>query len=102
MNSMAEFKSAQQEPTWQPHHPGSTSHDPLLASLLLFAKIHEQQVSQHTLTSGLPLIDNRLTPELFVRAAERAGLAAQVVKQPLAKIPSIAMPVVLLLKDKQA
>jgi ATP-binding cassette subfamily C protein LapB len=54
------------------------------------------------LKAGLPLVGNRFTPELFIRAAERAGLAARLVKRDLAKISKLLMPCVLLLHNREA
>ncbi|MEE8140362.1 MAG: cysteine peptidase family C39 domain-containing protein, partial [Alphaproteobacteria bacterium] len=73
--------------------------DPLLGCLALLAKLHERPQSPEALVSGLPMDDGRLTPELFLRAAERAGLTGRIAKRPLAGIPEFAFPVVLLLRD---
>ncbi|UTA49218.1 type I secretion system permease/ATPase [Simiduia sp. 21SJ11W-1] len=81
----------------------STQHqDPLLDCLLALAKREHHQCSATSLIAGLPLVDNCLTPELFVRAARRAGLSAKVVQRSLADIPSLVLPVVLLLENNQA
>lgn len=76
--------------------------DPLLESLVIITQLKQRPYSADSLKAGLPIIDNRLTPELFIRAAERAGLAARLVKRPLKKISGILLPAVLLLGDKQA
>ncbi|WP_420915714.1 type I secretion system permease/ATPase [Marinomonas pontica] len=54
------------------------------------------------IAAGLPITDNAMSPELFQRAAQRIGLSTRFVKRSLAKIPDMVMPVVLLLKEKQA
>ena len=46
--------------------------------------------------------DGRLTPELAIRAAARAGLAARVARRPLASIDELALPAILLLADRGA
>jgi ATP-binding cassette subfamily C protein LapB len=51
------------------------------------------------LLADLPILDNRLTPALFERAAERAGLETQAVKRKLSDIPKLALPAVLTMKD---
>ena len=79
-----------------------TKEDVLLACLVWLAQFHERPISGEALRAGLPLIDNRLTPELFVRACARAGLTARTVKRPLTEFPKPILPAVLLLKDKQA
>jgi ATP-binding cassette subfamily C protein LapB len=77
-------------------------HDPLLACLLLITKLENTPCSETSLIAGLPLVDEKLTPELFVRAAERAGLDAKVKEKKLTDIPDIVFPVTLLLKRSRA
>jgi ATP-binding cassette, subfamily C, bacterial LapB len=76
--------------------------DALLSCLIWFTKLENNPYSAKALTAGLPLVDNRLTPELFLRAAERAELAAQIIKRPLEKFNKLVLPAVLLLKNQQA
>jgi ATP-binding cassette, subfamily C, bacterial LapB len=76
--------------------------DPLASCLAAAARLHGKSVSAGSLVAGLPLDDGRLTPALAVRAAERAGLAARVVKLPLAEIPPADLPAILLTQDKGA
>jgi ATP-binding cassette, subfamily C, bacterial LapB len=76
--------------------------DPLLDCLMQLTKLHGRPASRTGLSSGLPLVQNRLTVELFSRAAARADLAARILKKPLAKIFYMQLPAVLLLKDRQA
>lgn len=76
--------------------------DPLLSCLILLTQMQNKPFSADTLTAGLPLVDLKLTPELFIRAAARAGLSAQIVKRSLDKISSLVLPAVLLLNDQQA
>ena len=76
--------------------------DPLLDCLVILTALYERPHSGAALTAGLPLVDQRLTPELFVRAASRAGLSARVVRRELAAISPLVLPCVLLLKGGQA
>jgi ATP-binding cassette subfamily C protein LapB len=76
--------------------------DPLLACLVLLTKLQHHPFSVEALRSGMPLVNGRLTPALFVRAAERAGLSAKIVSRPLSKISKLVLPAVLLLQDGQA
>ena len=76
--------------------------DSLLASLIEVCNLLHCPQSPHTLTAGLPLIENRLTPNLFIRACERAGLTSSLVNRPLEEIPESVLPCVLLLQDQQA
>ena len=78
------------------------AHDELLTCLLQMTRLKDTPCSETTLVAGLPLIDQLLTPDLFVRAAARAGLVAKVIKRDLFKIPAIVLPVVLILDNNKA
>ena len=91
---------ANSEPNPQPH--GSEFHDPLLSCLMLLAKLEHLSCTETAITAGLPLVDGGLTPELFSRAAHRAGLTAQVKQRALLDISPLVLPVVILLRDNQA
>lgn len=99
---------AQPNPTGnetEPSAPGLEERsfdDPLLDCLVLLTQHHHRPISAEALRAGLPLVQNRLTPELFVRAAARGGLSARLVKRPLRRISPLTLPAVLLLEDNQA
>src|SRR4051812_12847381 len=76
--------------------------DPLAASLACVARILGQPISVEALVAGLPLADGRLTPNLVSRAAERAQLNAHARACALDEIPSLALPAILLLSDREA
>lgn len=76
--------------------------DSLLDCLIIIGKMHDRQLSSDVLTAGLPLVDNRLTPRLFVRAAKGANFSARIVKRKIDTIPELVFPCVLLLKDNRA
>jgi ATP-binding cassette subfamily C protein LapB len=76
--------------------------DPLLFCLSSLTQYWQRPQSLSALRAELPLIDNKFTPELFVRAAARADLAARVVRKSLDRISPLTLPAVLLLKDRQA
>lgn len=78
------------------------THDPLLDCLVLLARQYKRPTSPEVLADGLPLVDHQLTPQLFVRAAARAGLAAKVAPRSLQQLSSLLLPVVLVLKDRGA
>jgi len=80
----------------------SAGADPLAWALAHVARLLGQDASVETLTAGLPLENGRLTLKLVARAAERAGLAAQVRRCALTDISALALPVVLLLDDREA
>lgn len=81
------------------HH---IAHDPLLACLVVLTRLEHNPFSPETLIAGLPLVENKLTPELFIRAAARAGLSAQIVSRTIPDISPLVLPAVLLLKNRQA
>jgi len=98
---MAQVGSAV-EASWEIPVDGSNHDDPLLGCLLTLTKLEQRPHTADALTAGLPLVDNKLTPELFIRAARRADLSARVVKRPLEKISNLVLPAVLLLKGGRA
>lgn len=99
---MSEKDNAQSEAEWHIHHSDTGVDDPLLACLIWFTKLENRPFSAQALVAGLPLENNRLTPSLSLRAAERAGLAAQIVRRPLNNFTPLVLPTILLLKDKRA
>ncbi|MBV1787229.1 type I secretion system permease/ATPase [Marinobacterium sp. D7] len=78
------------------------SHDPLLSCLVILAQQYHRPTSAGVLADGLPLVNHRLTPQLFVRAAARAGLAAKVAERRLDQLSSLLLPVVLIMDDDTA
>jgi len=76
--------------------------DPLLSCLVILTRLFGNPKSLAALASGLPIGDAGMTPDLFVRAAENAGLSASKVRRGLAETKSINLPAVLLLRDRQA
>lgn len=76
--------------------------DPLLDCLVILTHFNERPFSGNALTAGLPLVKNRLTPQLFVRAAQRAGFSSRIVQRPLDKISKLVLPAILILKDNRA
>jgi ATP-binding cassette subfamily C protein LapB len=82
--------------------PNAGAYDPLLASLVQLTGLLGRPWSAEALSAGLPVPEAGLTPELFVRAAARAGLTARLITRPLADISSLVLPVVLLLEERQA
>lgn len=76
--------------------------DPLLESLVILTKMSHHPFSADALKAGLPLVNNRLTPELFARAAKRAGFNTKIVKRPLEKISNVVLPIVVMLEGNEA
>ncbi|PMH43106.1 ABC transporter [Vibrio sp. 10N.286.49.B3] len=76
--------------------------DPLLNSLIYVSRYYGLANSPQALINGLPLSEGKLTPFLFPRSAERAGLVAKEKRAELSKIPELILPAVLLLKGADA
>jgi ATP-binding cassette subfamily C protein LapB len=88
------------------HAPHAARHtveaDSLLACLLIVVKAHGGTLSRESAVNGLPLVNHRLTPSLFRRAAKRAGFASNVVRRPLEALNPALFPAVLLLESDDA
>ena len=84
--------------------PGDTllPDDPLTGCLVILTRLFHHPFSAQTLTAGLPLEDSRLSPDLFPRAAARAGLSSRVVRRQLDRISPLTLPAILLLSDGRA
>ncbi|MEX0336703.1 type I secretion system permease/ATPase [Vibrio tubiashii] len=76
--------------------------DPLLNSLIYVSRYYGLANSPEALINGLPLSDGKLTPFLFPRSAERAGLVAKENRSALTEISQLVLPVVLILKSGDA
>ena len=76
--------------------------DPLLNSLIYVSRYYGLANSPEALVNGLPLAEGKLTPFLFPRSAERAGLVAKENRSNLESIPELILPAVLLLKQGEA
>lgn len=82
--------------------PNTDVDDPLLACLELLTRYYKSPCSKQTLTAGLPLVDNKLTPSLFIRSAERAYLEANIRQVSLEDLKKGTLPAILLLKNGDA
>lgn len=77
--------------------------DPLLSCLAYMTNLLHRPVSKQSLKAGLPHADTQFTPELCVRAAERAGFNGKIVKRhDLKKMSPLTLPAILLLRHRQA
>lgn len=72
--------------------------DPLLDGLLIFCNLHNCSASRGSLSAGLPMPQQRLSPDLLPRAAARAGLQGRLLRRELNSISKLNLPVLLLLK----
>ncbi|MET0708191.1 MAG: type I secretion system permease/ATPase [Tardiphaga sp.] len=73
--------------------------DPLTDSLLYLAAHHGRALSRSALLAGLPVERGVLTAALYERAAQRAGLEAELTERALTDIPALVLPAVLLFHD---
>jgi ATP-binding cassette subfamily C protein LapB len=88
--------------SWQIRPTPGNKDDPLLGCLTILCNLLERNISSEALTAGLPLADGMLTPELFQRAAERAGISSRLLRRDLDNITNLALPCVLLLSRQRA
>lgn len=83
--------------------PSHATHlDPLLDCLFALARGYGIHATRESLTAGIPLRDNRLTPSLFGRSARRVGLASRLLRLPLERVRDNLLPAVLLLDGEEA
>ena len=97
---MNQSTSATEE--WSISAQDQKSFDPLLECLSILTRHFGKPYSQDSLRAGLPLENGKFTAELFIRSAERAGLASKLHKRDLSKISPLVTPTVLLLKQRKA
>ncbi|MDO9220520.1 MAG: cysteine peptidase family C39 domain-containing protein, partial [Thiobacillus sp.] len=76
--------------------------DTLLECLLLVVQAHGGTLSRQAAIDGLPLVNHRLTPSLFRRAAKRAGFTSTAVRKPLESLNTALFPAILLLENEEA
>ncbi|BAM90592.1 putative ABC-type RTX toxin transporter, ATPase and permease components [Bradyrhizobium oligotrophicum S58] len=93
------FELEEAPPVMSPVSPAAPAPDPLSDSLLYLAAHHGRALSRSALLSGLPLETGVLSIGLYERAAQRAGLEAQLVERPLSEIPALVLPCVLMFHD---
>ncbi len=76
--------------------------DPLLACLVTITQLLHMPQSEQSLLAGMPLEDGQLTPDIFIRAAERVNISASMVERDLTELTADLLPAVVLLNDGQA
>ncbi len=76
--------------------------DSLLECLLLLVRAHGGTLTRDAALAGLPVENGRLSPSLFGRAAQRAGMSSRVARRDLASINPSLLPAVLLLDGENA
>ena len=81
---------------------GKAEDDVLLACLVIVARHHGLPATPESLSAGLPIDEQGLTPDLLRRSAQRAGLNSRLRKLALDDIPDSVCPAILLLNDGDA
>lgn len=84
-----------------PPSDAATPDDPMLTCLAMLAQLLDRPTSIAVLSAGLPLPKDGPTPApLILRAAERAGLKAGLVRKPTVQsINPLTLPCILILED---
>lgn len=77
----------------------SVADDLLALALSDIARHHGCSIETQSLVAGLPLVDGRLPLEHLGPAAQRAGLATEVVAADTLALKDVELPVILLLRD---
>ena len=83
-----------------PKAESRAEYDSFSDALLFIAAHHGRAITRDALLAGLPIENDQLTPNLFSRAATRAGLEVEATKRDLADIPSLVLPAVLIFHDR--
>lgn len=78
------------------------STDQLLVCLARLTRHFGRPRSPEALRADLPDNGGRMTPALFLCAAQQAGLTARVAQSPLDRVPAYALPAVLLMQGGEA
>jgi len=76
--------------------------DPVLTALSILAGLLERPISARALAAGLPVNGDHLSPEMVVRAAQRAELSARWHKLAIDEISPLNLPCLLLLNENSA
>lgn len=74
----------------------------LLYCLTLIAQRSSKGHSGKSLTAGLPLINNKLTVDLFFRALDRVHMEGELFEKPLSEISKDFLPCIFLLSNERA
>ena len=76
--------------------------DSLLECLLFLSKYYNRPSSAESLTSGLAIYNQFMSPKMFEESALRIGLKIKTVKRELKELSSLALPSVLILEGNSA
>lgn len=87
---------------WEVNLNARSMDDPLLGCLTILCTLLERPFSSDALTAGLPMVDGQMTPELFIRAAERAGISARLIRRRINSLSRVSLPCILLLNGRRS
>ena len=91
------------QPSAEPSSKNTTAPDALLACLQHLASLYHKPYSAPAVLHGLPLDDHdRLTPQLFPRAAARLGILAEMSARQPSEVSDLLLPAVIMLADGDA
>ena len=76
--------------------------DSLAMCLEIISDILGRPMSAAAFKMGLPLQNNKMAPEHYVRAAKKAGLSARIVRKKIGDLSALILPCVLLLDGDKA
>ena len=82
--------------------PPEQRDDPLLSCLEYVTGHYGKAFSAEAALNGLPLREGQLTADLLIRASERLGFRAQLLKRKVARVPALVAPFIVLLNDGTA
>ncbi|MBJ7551724.1 type I secretion system permease/ATPase [Marinomonas ostreistagni] len=100
--SAKQSNAKRQKESWDQDVEHLESVDPLLDCLVSLSRYYDNPYTADGVKAGMPVSNEGMTPELFMRAAKKMGYVTRFVKRPVDKIADVLMPVVLLLNDKKA
>jgi ATP-binding cassette subfamily C protein LapB len=76
--------------------------DSLLECLLFLTKYHQRPASAESLTAGLAIHNEIMSPKMFIQAASRVGLIVKTVKRDIEDISKLALPAVMMIGTNKA
>jgi len=83
-------------------HGNEQQIDGLLECLQFVVREFGKPFSAQSVLSGLPIRNNMLTADLFVRAAARVGLNARLLQRRVHQVPSLVVPFIVLLEHGES
>ncbi|MEM7071018.1 MAG: type I secretion system permease/ATPase [Pseudomonadota bacterium] len=87
---------------WRVKPSFESKDDPLLGCLMIICSMLDRNSTAESLTAGMPLADDKMSPELFIRSAERENISAKLVRRTLSSITPAVLPCVMLLEGRRA